>query len=127
MKTSLANRTSEELFADGVSLFNEEEFFECHEVLEALWNREEEPNRQFTQGLIQIAVAIYHLLRGNEIGALKLLPRGLGRIANFKPTYRSIDTAKLCVDVESLLSQIKAGSVKDQPFHIPKLELVSGC
>ena len=37
------SKTSEELFWQGVELFNKRQFFDCHEIFEALWNRELEP------------------------------------------------------------------------------------
>jgi len=40
-------------------------FFEVHEVLEAVWQRAAGETRQALQGLIQIAVAFYHLAGGN--------------------------------------------------------------
>ena len=118
---SFESKTSNELFSTGLSLFNEQQFFDCHEVLEALWNRESEPERQFTQGLIQIAVGIYHLLRENRVGAQKLLPRGLKRIAAFQPTHRAVDVAKLCTDVESLLRDIELGEKPTAEISVPKI------
>ena len=55
---------SSELYREGLRLFNEEEFFECHEVLEELWSETRGDEKKFLQGLIQAAVALFHF--GNE-------------------------------------------------------------
>ena len=43
------------LFEQGIELFNRQEFFECHEVLEAVWTPARGPERLFLQGLIHFA------------------------------------------------------------------------
>ena len=53
-----------EQYREGLRLFNDEEFFECHEVLEELWSETVGADRKFLQGLIQAAVALFHF--GNE-------------------------------------------------------------
>lgn len=78
------------LFLRGCQLFNEREFFACHEVLEELWNQEEGAEKEFIQGLIQIAVAYHHLLKNNPVGAGKLFLRGSQRLEPFRPCHRRI-------------------------------------
>ncbi|MBI3557333.1 MAG: DUF309 domain-containing protein [Deltaproteobacteria bacterium] len=62
-----AKRT--ELLKQGCELFNEEEFFEAHEVWEELWLVEHGRDRVFVQGLIQVAAHFVHLRKGNWSGA----------------------------------------------------------
>src|SRR4029453_12825344 len=64
-----------------VALWNERLFFEVHEVLEAVWQRETGDRRQALQGLIQVAVAYHHLAHGNPRGARTLLREGRVRLA----------------------------------------------
>lgn len=71
-------------FLKGIEQFNEREFFECHEVLEALWKDQQEPEKQLTQGILQIAVGYYHYLRGNHEGTRRLFRRGLPRVIPFR-------------------------------------------
>lgn len=47
----------EDSLEEGIECFNQGEFFQCHEVLEAVWVGEKGPDRLFYQGLIQVAVA----------------------------------------------------------------------
>src|SRR5262249_26444350 len=44
----------------GVLLFNEQAYFEAHEVWEDLWAESYGPERKFYQGLIQAAVGLCH-------------------------------------------------------------------
>jgi len=59
------------------SLWNDGKFFEAHEALEALWIRTRDREQQ---GLIQAAVALHHLRRGNVRGARKMIDRALSRL-----------------------------------------------
>src|SRR5580700_9399482 len=57
----------------GVTLFNQHEFFEAHEVWESLWlSADVGEDRRFVQGLIQAAVGLYHFSTLNTRGARKL-------------------------------------------------------
>src|SRR5258706_5702829 len=42
-------------------LFNDQQYYEAHDVLEQLWLRAFEPDTQFYKGLIQLAGAFVHL------------------------------------------------------------------
>ncbi len=48
--------------------------------------------RDLWQGLAQIAVGLTHAMRGNTVGATKLLRRGAGRVANYTGDAHGIDT-----------------------------------
>jgi hypothetical protein len=56
----------------GVLLFNEQDYFEAHEVWEDLWTESHGAERRFVQGLIQAAVGLCHFSNGNLGGAVKL-------------------------------------------------------
>ena len=69
-------------FAQGVELFNSAHWYEAHDVFEALWHDTAEPERRWIQGVVQIAVAMVHLGRGNTNGAAILLGEGIGRLSS---------------------------------------------
>ncbi len=78
------------------ALWNEGLFFEVHEVLEAVWQRETGERRQALQGVIQIAVAYHHLAHGNPRGARTLLREGRARLAAVPPgTLPALDAGAL--------------------------------
>jgi hypothetical protein len=90
-------------FRKGIEQFNDREFFECHEVLEALWNDQSEPEKQLTQGILQIAVGYYHYLRGNYEGTRRLFRRGLPRVKLF------CENPDCCVLIDPFIATVEDG------------------
>ncbi len=78
-------------FDAGVRLFNAGQYFECHDVLEDLWSGVRGDARDFFQGLIQVAVALYHVERGNSQGARSMLQRALKRFEAYPERYFGFD------------------------------------
>ena len=93
----------------GIALFNEREFYECHEVLEDLWRPTQGVERFFLQAVIHFAVGFYHHQRGNQRGAELQLRKGLRKLAGYLPVFQGIDTAKLYREGEVALQTILAG------------------
>jgi predicted metal-dependent hydrolase len=85
--------------ADFIRQFNDKEFFEAHETLEALWLETTGPDKDFYKGLIQCAVAFVHLRRNNLKGARKLHRTAHRYLSTFLPKYHGINTEKLLVDI----------------------------
>jgi predicted metal-dependent hydrolase len=75
----------------GVREFNEGFFFECHDTLEEMWSGLRGPSRDFFQGLIQVAVAFYHLTGGNRAGAASMLSRALKRFEKYPERYAGFE------------------------------------
>jgi uncharacterized protein len=82
-------------FWKGVAEFQQGEFYACHDTLEALWIEAQEPNKTFLQGILQIAVACYHLSNQNWRGAVILLGEGSRRLMSYRPEYEGIDVETL--------------------------------
>lgn len=65
--------------------------FAAHEVLEARWKAGPAEERDLWQGLAQLCVGLTHAARGNNVGALRLIERGAGRLEAYGtgegPTY----------------------------------------
>lgn len=97
------------LLERGIELFNREEFFECHEVLEELWTPERGPRRLFLQAVIHMAVACYHCQRGNPRGAQGQFTKGLRKLAGYLPECEGIDTERLYRESGAMLERIHAG------------------
>ena len=53
-------------FDEAVMLFNDREYYKCHDYLEALWNMAQEPTRTLIHGILQCAVGFHHLF--NQVG-----------------------------------------------------------
>ncbi len=97
---------------EGIDLFNRERFFECHEVLEEAWLEASGEQRTFLQGLIQIAVAFYHLRRENFVGASRLLTAGMEKLSAFAPERDAVDVAALLTALEPLREALAAGTIR---------------
>ena len=80
----------QDAWQQGIEQFNRREFFDCHESWEQIWLPAPEPDKTFLQGIIQVACAFHHELRGNRAGAESLLRRGLAKIEQFPADYRGI-------------------------------------
>ena len=94
-------------FWQAVTQFNQGEFYACHDTLESLWMEATEPLKTFYQGILQIAVACYHLGNQNWRGAVILLGEGLRRICDYQPVYASIDITQLVVQSDTLLRALQ--------------------
>ena len=86
-----------ERFERGLAHFNARQFFEAHEVWEEIWLAENEPERTFLQGLIQIAAAFHHYRHGNSEGAESLLAAGIVKITRFPHDYHGLAVEDLRV------------------------------
>ncbi len=79
----------------GIELFNQREFFDCHEILEDIWRADRDPVRLLYQGILQIGVGFYHLGNGNWRGAVALMTRGIDKVERFGTRCMGVETAKL--------------------------------
>jgi uncharacterized protein len=76
----------------GVLLFNRRDFFEAHEVWEALWlSADVGADRRFVQGLIQAAVGLHHFGAGNLRGAKKLYGTARAYMEVYPSPYLGLD------------------------------------
>ncbi len=112
-----------------VLLFNHHLFFEVHEVLEPQWMQEQGEIKKFLQGLIQIAVAFYHLERGNLAGTRSLLHEGLIKIAPHSPACLGVELRDFIAGLEEcrqIISGLSPETCKQfSPDTIPRMRLVA--
>jgi uncharacterized protein len=86
----------------GFRHFNNGEFFEAHEELEAAWKDEPGPIRDLYRGILQVAVACYHLERGNLVGARKMLLRSRQWLTPFPDMVLGIHVGQFRRDAQEL-------------------------
>jgi uncharacterized protein len=94
-------------FWQGVEQFNAGEYYACHDTLEALWIEATEPDKTFYQGILQIAVALYHLGNHNLRGAVILLGEGSNRLRRYPSEYGGIDVDELLIQSAALLKALQ--------------------
>jgi len=87
-------------YQKGVRLFNEGRYFECHDVLEELWTETFGEERSFYQGLIQAAVAMFHLENNNLGGAARMFEAACAKLRAYPPRYRGIDLRRFLEDLD---------------------------
>lgn len=75
--------------------FNDGYYFESHETLEDLWLVTPLPERTLFQGIIQVAAAYVHLVRGETPGAIKLLGAAIAKLRPFEPEHLGVDIAAM--------------------------------
>jgi predicted metal-dependent hydrolase len=101
-----------EEFWQGVEQFNAGQFYACHDILEALWIDSIEPDKTFYQGILQIAVGLYHLGNHNQRGAMILLGEGSYRLRRYLPSDRGINVEELLTESVDLLKTLQQESLQ---------------
>ncbi len=75
LDTAPAHKEMSEALQEGIQLFNQERFWECHEVLEEIWHPAKGKERDVIQGLILTAAAFVHFQKGEDDICLSVLRR----------------------------------------------------
>jgi predicted metal-dependent hydrolase len=88
------------LYYDGISLFNEHEFFDAHEVWEDIWHMAFGTKFEFYQGMIQCAVALEHYRRSNPRGVVSLF-------ASYNRHFKDVPPIFMGLNVQEFLGQMK--------------------
>ena len=91
------------LLRDGIDFFNAGRYFEAHEAWEDLWRPTRGPLRLFYQGLVQAAVGLHHLGRGNLNGAQAQLGKSLSKLEQYPERFCQIDNGRLVADLRRVL------------------------
>jgi hypothetical protein len=100
------------LFDQGLIFFNAGKFYEAHEVWEDLWRMTDGPARTFYQGLIQAAVGLHHLKRGNAIGARSQIGKSIHHLSNKANDPRTIDTDALLEQLQEIHERMQPRTVR---------------
>lgn len=88
-----------------VRLFNEEAFWECHEILEGPWRKDRSP---FYHGLILYASAFVHLQRRNPHGVRAQLEKALKKLAPLPDAYLGVDLDSLRQEARRIERKVPA-------------------
>ena len=94
-------------FLKGLRLFNEGEYFEAHDVIEALWleTPSDDTFRDLYKGVIQAAAAIYQHRRGVLTGALGLRRTAVGYLEKYRPQAQGLDVEKFIMEVNAFFER----------------------
>lgn len=95
--------------------------FYAHEVIEGPWHLAEPPERDFWQGLAQVAVGLTHVQRGNPVGAAALLRRAAGKLRPYDDGHEGVAVARVVREAEALADRIDAeglAGITDEDLRI---------
>ena len=120
--------------------WNEQRYYEAHDVLEQLWLRTDSRDTDFFKGLIQAAGAFVHLKKRFEHPlhakhsrrlppAARLFQLAEKNLSSFAPSHHGLDVAALCQLLRAYADQIVASDYKTNPWSpasAPRLELSPG-
>jgi len=83
--------------------------FFAHDVLEARWKAAPPQERDLWQGLAQVCVGLTHLQRGNQVGGVRLLRRGAGRLQAFDGPSYDVDVPAVARAAAAHAEAVEAG------------------
>lgn len=99
-------------FSNGLDAYDRGDFFEAHELLEPAWMGTDDPGeRAFLQGLIKLAAAYVHDVRGNPTGIVKNLTGSRSWLIEASaagPRRGGLDLSDLIADVDRRLADLAA-------------------
>jgi predicted metal-dependent hydrolase len=107
---------AERAFRRGISLFNGVRYWHAHEEWERLWRAAPDEERDFYQGLIQVAAGLLHLQRKNLRGARTKLAQGIERLRPYQPAHQGVFVNELIGESARLLDDLERGIL---PYLIP--------
>jgi predicted metal-dependent hydrolase len=106
---------------DGLAAYDRGDFFLAHELLEPAWmGTDHLPERELLQGLIKLAAAHVHAVRGNRAGIVKNLEGARQRLAAAGTSGErfGLDAAALVAEIDDRLARVVAAD--DPPIAIPR-------
>jgi predicted metal-dependent hydrolase len=108
---------------EGIRLFNQRQFFACHEILEDFYQNAAAENRPFLEGLIQLAAAFRMFADfGETKGPVRMVYQALIRFENFQPAYLQVRVKDLCQAAETWAKAAEAANVQPSIETIPKIQ-----
>lgn len=115
------------LFVKFIVYFNEnQDFFECHEVLEEYWKGFPDRTKEHPLvGYILLSTALYHWRRGNTIGAGRSLKKAISRLEDVSQEHPGFSEG---INIDSLVknSALAYQQIeKEKPFSTFRIEITS--
>lgn len=95
------------IFHQGVDLFNRGHWFEAHETWEDVWHVADGERKRFLQGLIQCAVTLEHLARGNPRGVIKVFASAKSKWVDLPDVYMGVPVRELIEQLDQLIEPIR--------------------
>ncbi|MDP9292451.1 MAG: DUF309 domain-containing protein [Verrucomicrobiota bacterium] len=123
-------------YAGFFKCFNEQRYYEAHDVLEHLWLKGRDENYAYFKGLIQIAGAFVHLQKqflrpehpkdGRRLRpAARLFRLGMKNIDGYRPRHLQCDVDALYEMCEERVEKIVASDFQVNPWRPDRAPVIS--
>jgi len=129
--------TGHSLYRAYFRCWNEQRYYEAHDVLEQIWLNSDTEDNDFFKGLIQAAGAFVHLQKNFQHPthakhsrrlrpAVKLFELAEKNLSSFAPRHHALDVSKLLQLLQATRQKIIDSDFKTNPWspkNAPKLNL----
>ena len=113
-----------ETLREGIDLFNQERFWEAHEILEEIWHPATGVERDIIQGLILTAAALVHYQKNENDVCASILARAKGKLGTLDH-FKGLDISRLRANIDQILKdnipkllRIEWVKTKTAPRHL---------
>jgi predicted metal-dependent hydrolase len=117
-------------YAGYFELFNQQKFYEAHDVLEHIWLKDKHgPNGAFYKGLIQLAGAFVHLQKNRPQPASSLFKLALANLEKYPQVHEHLNLKNIRGLIGTWLGELERTGFKFNPLTAtngPKLTLDEG-
>jgi predicted metal-dependent hydrolase len=98
------------------------DYYECHDVMEELWL--EERRDRFYQGLLQVAVGLYHFRWNNIKGSILLFEGAVEKLEPYPDVMGGIDLKKIRDEAGEYLFKLRNYEHKPFDFYDLTIEII---
>ena len=102
LESRISTRAEDEALREGIDLFNQERFWEAHEVLEEIWHPATGVDRDTIQGLILTAAALVHYQKDEKTVCVSILGRAQEKLGTLDQ-FKGLDIRRLRTSIERIL------------------------
>lgn len=102
----------EEALKRAKQYFNDERYWECHEVLESVWKKTHEGEKDLVQGIILVAAAFVHYQKNENEICLSIMKRAMEKLSSASGEYHDVDMDKFRKETEKIISLKKINPFK---------------
>jgi hypothetical protein len=93
----------EEAISEGILYFNNERFWECHEILEGVWKNCDGDEKFLVQGLILVAAGLVHYQKDEDYICINIFNRALEKLENSNGQYYNIDIDRIKKTINDMI------------------------
>lgn len=122
MLLGLFNDQHFEKIKEGVRLFNQQKYWECHEELEHHWLEDRGDNARYVYwAIIQVAASMYHVRNQNKEGAFGLLKKAKAKIEFCENNYVESEILYERINWKELKEMVKRAPIDGEVSDLSEL------